>query len=38
MSLTEPDVSIADIRLFSESHDTGDSVYRLWMIRGFGSG
>jgi hypothetical protein len=38
MPLTEPDVRIARIRLFSKTHPTGDSVYRWCTIRGVGSG
>ena len=38
MPLTEPDLWISHIRLFSKTHVTGDSVYKLCTIRGFGSG
>jgi hypothetical protein len=38
MSLTEPDLQISHIRLFSRVHRTGESVLRLWIIRGVGSG
>jgi hypothetical protein len=29
MPLTEPDLWISHIRLFSKTHATGDSVYKL---------
>ena len=38
MSLTEPDLWIPHIRLFSKPHVAGDKVYKLWTIRGLGSG
>ena len=38
MPLTEPDLWISHIRLFGETHVTGDKVYRLCTMRGLGSG
>jgi len=36
--LTEPDLKISLIRLFSKTHTTDDSVYKLYTILGCGSG
>jgi hypothetical protein len=38
MPLTEPDLWISHIRLFSKTHKTGDSVYKWCTIVGSGSG
>ena len=38
MSLTEPDVKISLIRLFSKTHVRRDSVYKLCTMRGCGNG
>jgi len=38
MPLTEPDLQISHIRLFSKTHKTGDSVYKLCTILGSGRG
>ena len=38
MPLTEPDLWISHIRLFGKTHVTGDRIYRLCTMRGWGSG
>ncbi len=38
MPLPEPDLWISHIRLFGKAHVSDDSVYRLHVIRGEGSG
>ena len=38
MPLTEPDLQISHIRLFSKTHTTGENAYKSCTILGFGSG